>query len=360
MNILQIIANKGWGGGEKYVWELVCQLTNNGHNVSIVIPSCNILSLKFIEFQTHTINFHGPYDIVAIHTLAQLIKQNDIQIVHTHIFKHTMAALLARELYKLPIKVVMTRHLCKPAKTSLHYPWLYRHVDQLIFVSEYAKSTFFSSNPPIDIHKTIVIHNSVIPDNKLLPTEYRQALRLDDNKFLIGFAGTITPHKGVGFLIDLAVQLNKITQDIIFIIAGQTPPGKTQYMAELQREIERHGLQKTIHFIGFIDHTISFFRQMDAIIIPTLKPESFGLVVIEAMIAQRPILFSEHILPEVITSNEGQPIDTQNIKRSVQQVLDLKNNPSKQKELTEHAHKKWLESFSYDRFLKQILNIYNR
>ena len=220
MNILQIIANKGWGGGEKYVWELACKLTERGHNVYIVIPPCDILSKKFANYETYTQLFHGPFDFVAIHSLAKLIKKHQIKIVHTHLFKHTMAALLARYFYKLPIKVIMTRHLCKPAKKTLHYPWLYSKIDKLIFVSEYARKAFFSSHPNINNEKTIVIYNSTTYKDNVSHPNYRETLCINSDKFLIGFAGTICPEKGINFLIDLASKLKPMDPDIIFIIAG--------------------------------------------------------------------------------------------------------------------------------------------
>lgn len=359
MNILQIIANKGWGGGEKYVWELACKLTERGHNVYIVIPPCDILSKKFANYETYTQLFHGPFDFVAIHSLAKLIKKHQIKIVHTHLFKHTMAALLARYFYKLPIKVIMTRHLCKPAKKTLHYPWLYSKIDKLIFVSEYARKAFFSSHPNINNEKTIVIYNSTTYKDNVSHPNYRETLCINSDKFLIGFAGTICPEKGINFLIDLASKLKPMDPDIIFIIAGNTHENKQKYMHEILREINQKGLNEQFYFIGFIESIPAFFSQMNAVIIPTLIPESFGMVILEAMIAQRPIFFSEYISPEIITSYEGQPINSKDILQSCYQICNLKNNPTLQNTLVKRAYLKWSNNFTYDKFIKQIESTYN-
>lgn len=75
MNILQIVPNKGWGGGEKYVWELSRSLSEAGHAVSVVIPPCDILAKKFAGMDTATLRFRGPYDLGAIRRLARLVRK---------------------------------------------------------------------------------------------------------------------------------------------------------------------------------------------------------------------------------------------------------------------------------------------
>ncbi|MCC8061989.1 MAG: glycosyltransferase family 4 protein [Rikenellaceae bacterium] len=358
MNILQIVPNKGWGGGERYVWELSRSLSEAGHDVSVVIPPCDILAERFVGLNTCTLRFRGPYDPGAIYRLARLVEEHKIEIIHTHIFKHATAALLARKLYGLDVRVVMTRHLCRPAKKSLHYPWLYRHIDRLIFVSAEAERSFLSSGPQIAADRMTVITNSVRPDAGTWAVDLRPELGLGDNTFLIAFAGTIMPEKGVEFILDLAAGLRKIAPPIVFVLAGKTPEGKEAYMEHLRSEVARRGLGEQVRFLGFIDRTIAFFRQADAVIVPTLIPESFGLVVVEAMIAEKPIFFSENIPSEVITPEEGVRIDVEDVQESCRLIRELAQDPARQQLLAERGHRRWQERFTYDRFLERILDAY--
>lgn len=358
MNILQIVPNKGWGGGEKYVWELSRSLSEVGYSVSVIIPPCEILAEKFVGLNTCTLRFRGPYDLGAIHRLAGLVREQHIEVIHTHLFKHATAALLARKLYGLNVKVVMTRHLCRPAKGGLHYPWLYSHVDRLIFVSEQAKETFLSTYPKIDPDRITVIHNGVRPDNISPAINLREKVGIGTEGFVVGFAGTIMPAKGVEFLLDLAENLREASPEIVFALAGKTPEGKEKYLTFLKDEVVRRGLQEQVRFVGFVDHIIEFFRQADAVIVPTLVVEPFGLVILEAMIAKKPIVFSENILPEVITPNEGLKINTENILECCRQIRELSQNPDMQEQLAENGYRRWETHFTYNRFLNRILDVY--
>lgn len=358
MNTLQIVPNKGWGGGEKYVWELSRSLSEAGHNVNVIIPPCEILAEKFVGLNTHTLRFRGPYDLRAIRRLTGWVREQHIEVIHTHLFKHAMAALLARKLYGLNVKVVMTRHLCRPAKTGLHYPWLYSHVDRLIFVSEQAKETFLSTHPKIDSDRITVIHNGVRPDNISPAINLREEIGIGAEGFIVGFAGTIMAVKGVEFILDLAENLRRTTPEIVFALAGKTQEGKEEYLTYLKEEVVRRGLQEQVRFVGFVDHVIEFFRQADAVIVPTLIPESFGMVVIEAMIARKPILFTRNTPAEVITPEEGILIDPQDIQECCRQIRELSQNPDMQERLAENGYRRWETRFTYDRFLNRILDVY--
>ncbi|SUE34379.1 glycosyltransferase family 4 protein [Rikenella microfusus] len=357
MNILQIVPNKGWGGGEKYVWELSRSLSEAGHAVSVVIPPCDILAKKFAGMDTATLRFRGPYDLGAIRRLARLVRKNGIDVIHTHIFKHASAALLARKLYGLNVRVVMTRHLCRPAKTGLHYPWLYSHVDRLVFVSEQAKKVFLSSAPKIPADRITVIPNSVrLPDDTAGGTNVRESVGPD--RFVIGFAGTIMPAKGVEFILDLAENLRDTSPEIVFAIAGNPPEGKEDYLVFLKNEALRRGLQNCVKFVGFVENTIAFFRQTDAVIVPTLVPESFGMVVVEAMLARKPVLFTDNIPAEVITPEEGIRIDPQDIPECCRSIVGLQHDPALRESLAERGYRRWQERFSYDLFLTRMLDVY--
>lgn len=360
MNILQIVPNPGWGGGEQYVWELSHALAEAGHHVRVIIHPDDIQRKRFADLQPVRLTFRGPYDWRAICHLARLVQQYQIEVIHTHLFKHATAALLARRWFRLKVKVVMTRHLCRPAKRKLHYPWLYRHIDRLIFISNKALETFLSSGPKIAPSRLAVVPNSVRdeePTTTPLPN-LRSQLQLDPTRFLIGFAGTLTPIKGVEFILDLAERLKTVAPDIAFVLAGKTPEGRASYLDYLHQEVERRHLQHQVYFLGFIHHTIAFFRQVDAVIVPTLTTEPFGLVVLEGMVARRPILFSEHILEEVITPDEGLRIPTYDVERCCQAILALRHDPQRCELLAERGYQKWQRCFTYERFLARILQIY--
>lgn len=354
MNILQIVPNKGWGGGEKYVWELSRSLSEAGHSVSVVVPPCEILAEKFVGLNTHTLRFRGPYDLRAIRRLTGWVREQHIEVIHTHLFKHAMAALLARKLYGLNVKVVMTRHLCRPAKGGLHYPWLYSHVDRLIFVSEQAKETFLSTHPKIDPGKICVIHNSVKTNDLVIPIPFAE--NGPDSILSVGFAGTLSHAKGVDFLLDVARVAKREGIPVQLQIAGR---GSDDFTTKINASIKSEGLGENIRLIGFTDQVIVFFGSVDAVIIPSVEPEAFPLASLEAMAAGRAVLFSEYLSPEIIVEgHNGILIDVKDPQKTARLLYELHYDRSRLKRLGCNGYRRFETHFAYSRFMKNISDLY--
>ena len=125
MKIAHIISNKVWGGGEQYVYDLCSTLISDGHDVEIFTRP-----IPAIVGKVATLG-------VPIHdySLKNILKLRD-GIVHVHNFKDALKLAVAKKLTHSNIKIVVTRHLVRPAKTSRLYTWVYANVEKIIFVSQ--------------------------------------------------------------------------------------------------------------------------------------------------------------------------------------------------------------------------------
>lgn len=350
MNILQIVPNKGWGGGEKYVYQLTRGLREAGHRVGTLIPPCEMLETYFDGEDNRTFPFRTAFDPVALWRLSRFIRKNRPEIVHTHIFKHAMAAALVRKFTGKKFKIVMTRHLSKPGKTGGYYPFLYRQIDRLIFVSEDARQTFRRSGPPVDLSRTSVIHNAI-------QTSHSGGNARDNAATLkIGFAGGISEQKGIGYIIDLAVNLHQKEIPFELHLAGN---GREDYLKEIKSRISSLGVEGRIFWRGFQNDTIGFFEEMDLVIVPSLIKESFSMVTIEAMAAGRPVLFSEQVPAEVITDGvEGIRIDTKNAEATAEMIAGLNTDRTRIGEWGKNARLRFEKEYQYAVFLEKMLGVY--
>lgn len=352
MNILQIVPNRGWGGGEKFVWDLSDSLSAAGVRVSVIIASGDPFQRdRFAHLDAYTVPHSGLYGLGMIRALARLIRDRNIQIVHTHIFKHAMAALLARKWYGLDVKVIMTRHLGKPGKRNRRHAWMYKQLDRIIFVADWVKEAFLSSGPAVDESKLEVVYNSVREIETEPEFDLRKDLDISPDRFVIGYAGTLMKAKGLDFLIDLADCL----REPVFVLAGS---GEEKYEQELKLRIRERQLEPYFRFLGRIQRTIPFFRQVNAVIVPSKLREAFPLVVLEAMMAERPVFFSENIPPESITETEGFPIRTDDVPGSADTIRRVMENKELRDEKAAKGAERFREKFSYPVFLDQMIRIY--
>jgi glycosyltransferase involved in cell wall biosynthesis len=120
------------------------------------------------------------------------------------------------------------------------------------------------------------------------PSSFKRALRF-------GFIGTLSPHKGIAFL--LSAFCNSVADTAELVIAGE---GETEYVTMLH---EQWSLP-TISFVGKVSPD-DFFRNIDVCVVPSLWNENFPGVICESLVYGVRVIGSRRGgIPEMII--EGQ------------------------------------------------------
>ena len=358
MNILQWVPNKGWGGGEKCVWELAAAIRERGDRVRVILPPSGILKEKFSGYDTHTFSVRGPYDLWAAVKLARIVRRYRIEVIHVHLFKHANVCLLARACFGLPVRIVMTRHLSRPAKNKLHYHWLYKHIDSLIFVSALARDRFLSSSPRISGDKLHVVLNSIRLGLSSLSggqDRWREA----GNVLVLGFAGRIVPEKGLDFLLEVLAELKKEGETVFRLLIAGTGPA--DYRALLEHKIRQIGLQEQVRFVGFVSDTIAFFRQTDVAVLPSQVEEACSLTILEAMVAERAIVSSDGSQSEQLKNGEeGILLAIGDRKGWTESLKVLADEPQRRMRLGAAARTRYERDFTFSQYIERVYSIYEQ
>ena len=136
--VVQVFASAGWGGGEQYVYDLAERLQRDGYGVQLVSRESEVIRRKTASLGCPLVQFplRSRFGLRSILKMKRLIESVEADIVHTHQFKDTFIALFARALSDRKPKVILTRHLVRPAKRNFLYSYLYRRTDRIVFVSE--------------------------------------------------------------------------------------------------------------------------------------------------------------------------------------------------------------------------------
>ena len=259
--VVQVFASAGWGGGEQYVYDLAERLQREGYGVQLVSRESEVIRRKTASLGCPLVQFplRSRFGLRSILKMKRLIESVEADIVHTHQFKDTFIALFARALSDRKPKVILTRHLVRPAKRNFLYSYLYRRTDRIVFVSELARRVFLSSSPKIAARSVTVIHNSIPPCRlQTGGVVLRQRYGIPPDTVVVAYAGRLHPEKGVEVLLDAAALLK--SEDFVLLVAGQ---GEPVYEQRLRDRAKALGLDGKVVFTGFLDDVPQFMRQVD-------------------------------------------------------------------------------------------------
>ena len=118
----------------------------------------------------------------------------------------------------------------------------------------------------------------------------RRELGLAPGQPSVGLVGQLLPHKGHrSFLEAAALVRAQLPETRFFIVGALENPA---YQRELQCVIESLGLSPACRFCGWREDLPAVFKALDVVTVPTLTPEPFGLVTVEAMAAGTPVVAS--------------------------------------------------------------------
>jgi len=126
-----------------------------------------------------------------------------------------------------------------------------------------------------------------------------------DRPLRVLMPGRINSWKGQDILVQALAKMDKGTRRCIQArIVGDVYKGQDHFRENLIHQIDKHDLNDTIKLLGFCQDMDKMYAWADVVIVPSLKPEPFGLVAIEAMSHARPVIASAHGgLKEILIDN---------------------------------------------------------
>lgn len=158
-------------------------------------------------------------------------------------------------------------------------------VDGVVGISRHVLETHLRAGYFPNVSTRRVIHNAVgVPSDRAV----RGALR--GGPLRLGFMGQLTPEKGIGRLVDAmhAWPASKCR----LVVAGR---GMAAYESQLRRRAPEN-----VHFLGFVSPA-QLFAETDVLVVPSIWPEPFGRIVIEAYAHGVPVIASDcGGLPELV------------------------------------------------------------
>jgi len=360
MNVIQLVSNKVWGGGERYAFDLTARLLREGADVRGVTRGAEVVDTQFnrLEIPLRYAPFKGFIDFKTPRVIARLVREfpgNDYVIIHAHDFKNALLAVRAKRMLKglRDVKVVVTRHLIKPAKSDFLNSYIYRNINALIFISDIVRKEFLSSKPAIDSSKLYTVYNSIfsppIPDfiGRIPANEQ------NDSTVKLLFMGRISREKGIELLLNA---LSLVKSRNWFLRIGGT--GDNDYVESLKNMADKLGLSDRIEWIGYVTDIWKEIDKADVGLMPSVWREPFGLTILEFISQGIPMVTTNHgaqreILTNGVDSLLSRP-DPPDFARALDRII---SDPDLRMRLGKTALTAF-RRFDYETFFSKIIAIY--
>lgn len=353
MNIVHIVSNKVWGGGERYVLDLCRAQESEGHSVAVITRGFEEVDNHFSNagFRPGHLVIGGAWDFITPIRLAGVLNRMSAPIVvHVHNFKDARIAVHARRLMKEPskVRIIVTRHLVKAAPTGKSAKALFDAVDAIIFVSKTALEGFLESNPEVEPEKLHIVPNAVVP-----PSLQRQ----NPEHPTILYSGRIVPEKGLATLVDAFAKL-PLELDARLVVAGS---GKGSDVMPIVKRTRAEGLAHRVEWLGYVENVWPHITAATVGVVPSIGTEAFGLSALEMMSVGVPVVATQKGgLAEIISDGvDGRLFTPGNSDELAKLLEELLTNPEQLKKLGEAARRKVMQQFAYPDFYHQIMQIYS-
>jgi glycosyltransferase involved in cell wall biosynthesis len=366
--ILQIVPRLDSGGAERSTVDIAAALAREGFAAIVASAGGRMvaeLEAKGGEWIAMPVDTKSPLTLFAnAHRLRTLIRTRKIGLVHARSRAPAWSALVAARGTRIPF--VTTYHGAYSTESAIKrfYNSVMLRGDAVIANSEWTAlqiRTKYATTPA----KLVTIRRGVdldAFDPARIPRERVETLRRNwrvrSEEIVVFFPGRLSRRKGQLVAIEAFAALAAEHPELRLVLAGE---GRDDYAAEVERSIQRNGLDKSVMIAGHVDDMPAAYLASDIVVFTSREPEGFGRVAAEAGAMGRPVVVAdqggarEAILPGIsgILLPSG---DATALAWAIKEIVALP--PEARAAMGDRGRTHVLENFTLERMAVETLSLY--
>ncbi len=249
--------------------------------------------------------------------------------------------------------VIFWEHNLPPVNlfNKITYGRLAKTVSHIVACSEYVNlrlSEFIISGRS----KIRTIYNGIDTADSYVAHETKRM----DNGIRIGIVGQVILRKGHMLLAEaLSILVDRGLPCAVYIYGND----QTLYASEVRYLAEKMGLNKHIHWMGFVQDKNMIYNNLDIVVVPSMN-EPFGLVALEPALWEIPVVaVRSGGLPEIIIHEfNGLLFELDNYNDLAAQLEKLISRPQFRSEIGRQAKTVLMERFSASRMADRFIEIF--
>lgn len=239
-----------------------------------------------------------------------------------------------------------------------------RNSDHVVAISRAVADHLLADEPGL-VSRLSVIYDAVDtarfhPD--LDGARVRAQWGVDHADVLVGVVGRISAGKGQDFFLRAFARAQESAPALRAVIVGDVVPGEDWRRDELLALTQELGIADRVIWAGYRSDAPEVMAALDVLVSPSVHPEAFGMVVIEAMATGRPVIATAHGGPlETVADGESgflvspdSPLPLANALAALALAPDLRA------QFGERARRRAVEQFGFDRYVAAFTALYDR
>lgn len=229
----------------------------------------------------------GGWDSSIIDDLVALIKREQIDLVHAHLYHANLYARFAAKCAGVPSVITVHNTYAKRKWHRQLLNWhLARSTAKIIAVSEAARQDILQYDH-VAPDKVVTILNGIElqrSQSALTQDQAREKLGLAADRKVLVCVGRLVEQKGHTYLLQALAELKQRWPEIHLLIAGDG-----DWRQRLEAEAASLQLQQHVSFLGTRSDIADILRAADIYVMPSLW-EGLALALLEGMAAGLPVL----------------------------------------------------------------------
>lgn len=355
IRLLHTEASIGMGGQERRILREFERLDPSRFNLMLACrPGSQIAeTARKRGYAVREVEMRSSLDIGAIFRFRRLLKEERIDIVHTHSSRDAWLVGYATRWMRRPV-VVRTRHIRNPIRGRLVYTWL---TDHIVTVSEDVRRHLLERG--ISEKKVTAIPTGVDLqefDRTKIHLDLRSEWGLRREDFLIGIVAVLRGKKGHRFLIEAVNRLADDFPNLHLVIVGEGPMAE-----EIDRQIAASKRPERFHRVGTRADIPATLAAFDLFVMPSTQ-EALGTSIIEAMAMRVPVVASNvggipELVQDRVTGLLTPPGDVEGVMKGIRRIIEDRTSTAA---MVDRAYRSVAANYSVSRMIDQLQIFYER
>ena len=308
------------------------------------------------------INEHNVALIDLIYYGYQLPQGKKFRLFHVRRNNELFWAILFRDLFKLPIKIIFTS--VKITKFSFIPTLLIKYVDYIIVTLDKCITNLPCPEKVIDIspHGINLSYFKPCTTNSINTCDFYNL----KNKFVISTFGRVRKQKGTDIFVKSLIKIMHKYPNVIGLIVGETDLKNIFFKNTLTDLIHKNGLTNRFIFTGYISYINdpvkhSYIYKSTNLCVCVPRSEEFGLTPVEAMACGIPSICSDTgaFYTMIDEGKTGNLIPSGNVDELSKNIDYYINNPDKLVKMKQYCIDKVNNNFTIRGEASRINNVYS-